>query len=120
MLAGTSNSSFHIPLSHFEAPSSENIRIFSQFSSVSCFPPSKKIHFSSLLSPTAVIRSLRARKRRSKSSRGSRNLCNQFAVGASLAAEPGIQSEEALQQPSAPYSIKIPVGDRHVSAFLLH
>ncbi|KAL6555265.1 Purine nucleoside phosphorylase [Orobanche gracilis] len=37
---------------------------------------------------------------------------NQFAVGASLV-ESVIQNEEAHQQPFAPYSLKIPVGDRH-------
>ncbi|KAL6530652.1 Purine nucleoside phosphorylase [Orobanche minor] len=39
-------------------------------------------------------------------------MCNQFAVGASLV-ESGIQNQEARQQPFAPYSIRIPVGDRH-------
>ncbi|KAL7097532.1 hypothetical protein ACP275_10G150400 [Erythranthe tilingii] len=114
MLAATPNSSFHTTSSHFEALNSDNFKILPHFSSVNCFPPSKKFHLSSILLPNAVVRSPRTRRRRSKSSRGSGNLCNQFSVGASLAAEPGIQTEDALQQSFAPFSIKIPVGDRHI------
>ncbi|KAI3444207.1 hypothetical protein Pfo_000872 [Paulownia fortunei] len=114
MLAANPNYSFHIPPSQFKALNSKKFEILSHCSPINCFPPSKKFHFSSILSPNAVLRTLRTRKKRNRRSRGSRNLCNHFAIGASLAAEPDIQSEEAPQQPFAPYSVKIPVGDRHI------
>ncbi|KAL0339907.1 UNVERIFIED_CONTAM: putative polyribonucleotide nucleotidyltransferase 1, chloroplastic [Sesamum radiatum] len=114
MLAANPNSSFHSPLSRFKSSTSKKFRVFSQISPVNGIPPSKIFHLASILSPNAVLRTPRTRKRRTRSSRGSRNLCNQFAIGACLAAEPVIQSDEAPQQPFAPYSIKIPVGDRHI------
>ncbi|KAK4404626.1 putative polyribonucleotide nucleotidyltransferase 1, chloroplastic [Sesamum angolense] len=114
MLAANPNSSFHSPLSRFKSSTSKKFRVFSQISPVNGIRPSKIFHLASILSPNAVLRTPRTRKRRTRSSRGSRNLCNQFAIGACLAAEPDIQSDEAPQQPFAPYSIKIPVGDRHI------
>ncbi|KAL0359743.1 UNVERIFIED_CONTAM: putative polyribonucleotide nucleotidyltransferase 1, chloroplastic [Sesamum angustifolium] len=114
MLAANPNSSFHSPLSRFKSSTSKKFRVFSQISPVNGIPPSNFFHLASILSPNAILRTPRTRKRRTRSSRGSRNLCNQFAIGACLAAEPVIQSDEAPQQPFAPYSIKIPVGDRHI------
>ncbi|KAL0453369.1 UNVERIFIED_CONTAM: putative polyribonucleotide nucleotidyltransferase 1, chloroplastic [Sesamum latifolium] len=114
MLAANPNSSFHTPLSRFKSSTSKKFRIFSQFSPDNGIPPSKFFHLASILSPNAVLRTPRTKKRRTRSSRGSRNLCNQFPIGASLAAEPDIQSDEVPQQPVAPYSIKVPVGDRHI------
>ncbi|KAK6159038.1 hypothetical protein DH2020_006352 [Rehmannia glutinosa] len=113
MLAANPNSSF-IPLSQLKASNSKKLKIFSHFPPVYCPPQLRNVHFSFILSPNAVLRTPRTRKRRNRSSRGSRNSCNQFSIEASLAAEPGIQNEEAPQQSFAPYSIKIPVGDRHI------
>ncbi|KAK6131945.1 hypothetical protein DH2020_034315 [Rehmannia glutinosa] len=104
MLAANPNSSF-IPLSQLKASNSKKLKIFSHFSPV---------YFSFILSPNAVLRTPRTRKRRNRSSRWSIYSCNQFSIEASLAAETGIQNEEAPQQSFAPYSIKIPVGDRHI------
>ncbi|GFP82065.1 probable polyribonucleotide nucleotidyltransferase 1 chloroplastic [Phtheirospermum japonicum] len=114
MLSANPNSGFHIPLSQAKASNSKKLRIYSHFSHVNCSPPLKDFRFSSILSPNSVLQTARARKRRNRSGRGSRNLCSQFAIGASLAVEPDIQNEDARKQSFAPHSIKIPVGDRHI------
>ncbi|KAL3637032.1 Purine nucleoside phosphorylase [Castilleja foliolosa] len=114
MLSANSNPGFHTPLSQVIASNSKKFRIYSHFPHVNCSPPLKDFRFPSILSPHYVLRTARARKRRDRSGRGSRNLCTQFAIGASLAVEPVIQNEDACQQSFAPHSIKIPVGDRHI------
>ncbi|XP_057785315.1 probable polyribonucleotide nucleotidyltransferase 1, chloroplastic [Salvia miltiorrhiza] len=111
MLAANPNYSFHVPLSKLRASSSKKFKIISNFSAINCFPRSKKIHISSIQPSNAVHRTPKTRKNKS---RNSGNLCNRFTIGACLAAEPGIQSVDAPQQSFAPYSIKIPVGDRHI------
>ncbi|KAL8489044.1 hypothetical protein ACS0TY_025086 [Phlomoides rotata] len=110
MLAANPNSSFYIPLSQLNLSSSKKLKFLSNISPFKCFPSSRISH----LSPNAVPRIPRTRKRRPRSCGNSRNLCRKSVIGASLAAEPDIQSEDALPHPSAPYSIKIPVGDRHI------
>lgn len=111
MLALRPNSNFHVPISEFRASSSKKLKLLSNFSPVNCFPPSKIFHFSSILPSNAVQRTPRTRKNRSRS----RSLGNKFPVVACLAAEADIQSLDAPRHSFAPHSIKIPVGDRHVS-----
>lgn len=113
MLAANPNSSFHIPLSQLNVSSSKKLKLLSNISPFKCFPCSRFFH----LSPNAVPRIPRTRNRRPRSCGSGRNLCSESFIGASLAAEPGIESEDAPLQAFAPYSIKIPVGDRHVSIF---
>lgn len=113
MLAANPNSSFHIPLSQLNVSSSKKLKFLSNISPFKWFPYPRNFH----LSPNAVPRIPRTRKRRPRSCGSSRNLCRKSVVGASLAAEPDIQSDDALPHPSAPYSIKIPFGDRHVSLY---
>lgn len=112
MLAANPNHSFHVPISRLRASNSRKFKILSNFSPVTCFPPSRKFHISSVLPPNAVHRTPRLRKCRSRSC-GS--LRSKFHVGACLAAGNNIQSVNASQESFAPFSIKIPVGDRHVS-----
>ncbi|KAL3632666.1 Purine nucleoside phosphorylase [Castilleja foliolosa] len=114
MLSANPNSGFHTPLSQVKASNSKKFRIYSHFSHVKCSPPLKDFPFSSILSPNSVIGADRARKRRNRGFRGSRDLCNHFAIGASLEVEPEVQNEDARKQSFAPHSIKIPVGDRHI------
>lgn len=115
MLAASPNSNFHVPLSELRVSSSKKFKILYNFSPVNCFPPSKIFHFSSILPSNVLNRTPRTRKTRSRSSEGSRSLCNKFPIVACLAAEPDIHSADAPQHHFAPYSIRIPVGDRHVS-----
>ncbi|GER52588.1 polyribonucleotide nucleotidyltransferase, partial [Striga asiatica] len=110
MLAASPNSGFHLPPSRAKASNSDKLRIFSHFSPANCSRPLKNLQFWSILPRNSFIRVSRARKRRN----ASRSLCNHFAIGACLAAEPRVQHEEAVQQSFAPHSIKIPVGDRHI------
>lgn len=112
MLAANPNHGFHVPISRLRASNSRKFKILSDFSPVTCFPPSRKFRISSVLPPNAVHRSPRSRKCRSRSC-GS--LRSKFHVGACLAAGNNVQSVNAPQESFAPFSIKIPVGDRHVS-----
>ncbi|KAH6818620.1 polyribonucleotide nucleotidyltransferase [Perilla frutescens var. frutescens] len=115
MLAANPNYSFHVPLSKLRASDSKKFKILSNFSPVNCFPPSKKFHFWSIPPSNAVQRTPRTREHRSRSSEGScGSLCSKFPIGACLSEEPDTQSADAPQQPFAPHSIKIPVGDRYI------
>ncbi|XP_042050318.1 probable polyribonucleotide nucleotidyltransferase 1, chloroplastic isoform X2 [Salvia splendens] len=90
MLAANPNYSFHAPLSKPRASNSKK------------FKPSNDVH-----------RTPRTRKNKISSS-GSGSLFNRFTIGACVAAQPDILSADAPHQSFAPYSIKIPVGDRHI------
>ncbi|KAG8372291.1 hypothetical protein BUALT_Bualt12G0051000 [Buddleja alternifolia] len=114
MLTANPNSTFHIPMLQLKAPNSKKFKIFSPVLPINRFTPSNFFHFSSIVAPNAAVRSSRARKRRIRSSRGSRDLFRRTAIRASSAAESEIGGEEATQQSFAPYSIRIPVGDRHI------
>lgn len=116
MLAATPNHSFHVPLSKLRASNCKKFKILANFSPVNCFPPSKNLHISPIQLSNAAHRTPRTRKNKT---RGSGSLCNRVTIGACLAAERDIQSGDAPQQSFAPYSVKIPVGDRHVCVSVL-
>ncbi|KAL3841081.1 hypothetical protein ACJIZ3_025672 [Penstemon smallii] len=94
------------PPLHSETSNSKTLNTY--YHSVNCFPPLQKFPFSSILPPNVLIRTSRTRKRKIKSNRLNKNSLNGFAIEAIS------RSDEPPQQPSAPHSIKIPVGDRHI------
>ncbi|KAL2464293.1 Polyribonucleotide nucleotidyltransferase 1 [Forsythia ovata] len=95
-----------------QTPNSQNFKIVSHFSPLNYFSSTRKTHSSALLVPNSrVIKTSRARKRRIK---GGKNFLNRPAIGASLTTQPDSDTQETPRQPSAPYSVKIPVGDRHI------
>lgn len=117
ILAATAspNGCFDTRLFRFKTQNSSNFNIVSHFSPLSNFSSMRKTNLSALLVPNSrVIITSRARKKRKESGK---SFLNRPAVGASLTTQPDSDTEETLPQPSAPYSIKIPVGDRHVSTY---
>ncbi|XP_073034895.1 probable polyribonucleotide nucleotidyltransferase 1, chloroplastic isoform X1 [Primulina eburnea] len=116
MLAARPTSTFHTPPFQSKVSTSKKAGIFSQSSTLNCFSSSVNRHFASMILPNFVSRSSRARKLRNGGSKWTRTLFDRFRIEASLTAEDNARIEEAplLLQPSAPYSIKVPVGDRHI------
>ncbi|XP_073044225.1 probable polyribonucleotide nucleotidyltransferase 1, chloroplastic [Primulina eburnea] len=116
MLAARPNSTFHAPPFHSKLTTSKKAPIFSQFSTLNCFNSSVNRHFASILLPNSVSRIFRTRKSRNGGRKWTSTLFTRLRIEASLTAEDNARIEEAPLplQPSAPYSIKIPVGDRHI------
>ncbi|KAL3819598.1 hypothetical protein ACJIZ3_005503 [Penstemon smallii] len=111
MLAANPNSNFSTPPLHFKASNSKKFKASSQFLRLNCFPLLRSRQFPPTSSPNAVFGTSRTRKGRVRSSIESKKSLNEFEIQASLA---NTQTEEPPQQPFAPYSIRIPVGDRHI------